>query len=101
MSTTLTDAERIEAQRRTVQKHVDGERGHDYVKVNDTFVKVDCACYQVVPGGAEFEGHDGVVGFDELLLPDLERGPRVGDALGRVRGSQAVPELGLLESGRR
>lgn len=74
MSTTLTDAERIELQRKTVAEHINGECEHDYDTVNATFVQADRAYYEIAAGGAHFGGIEGVTGFYELLndvLPDL------------------------------
>ncbi|HZZ50128.1 MAG TPA: ester cyclase [Pseudonocardia sp.] len=74
MPTTWTDQERIDAQRRTVKRHMDAENSHDYDIVNKTFVQGDRAYYQVAAGGTEFEGIRGVEEFYVLLdkvLPDL------------------------------
>ncbi|HEY1969474.1 MAG TPA: hypothetical protein VGH89_16090, partial [Pseudonocardia sp.] len=74
MTTTLTDQERIQLQRKTVAEHVEGECTHDYTRVNATFVQADRAYYQVVAGGIQYDGIRGVESFYELLdqvLPDL------------------------------
>jgi len=71
----MTDEERIELQRATVAEHLRAENDHDYERVNNTFVNAPRAYYEIVPGGAHFDGIDGVRGFYELLdkvLPDLE-----------------------------
>jgi len=71
----MTDEERIQLQRTTVAEHLRAENDHDYDRVSDTFVNAARAYYEIVPGGAHFDGIDGVRGFYELLdkvLPDLE-----------------------------
>jgi predicted ester cyclase len=74
MLTTMSDQERIEAQRRTVARHMEAENTHDYDVVNQTFVQDERAYYQVAPGAGQFHGIRGVEEFYELLdkvLPDL------------------------------
>lgn len=74
MTSTLTDQERIEAQRRTVAEHMQAENDHEYDRVNATFVQDDRAYYQVAAGGAQWDGIRGVEEFYVLLdnvLPDL------------------------------
>jgi steroid delta-isomerase-like uncharacterized protein len=75
MTSTLPDQERIAAQRRTVKEHTDAENTHEYDRVNATFVQDSRAYYEIVPGGAHFDGIEGVESFYELLdrvLPDLQ-----------------------------
>jgi predicted ester cyclase len=75
LEVSLSDQERIELQRRTVAEHLRAECDHDYGRVNATFVQQPRAYYEIVPGGAHFDGPEGVSGFYELLdkvLPDLE-----------------------------
>jgi hypothetical protein len=72
---TLSDRERIELQRKTVHEHLKAEADHEYELVNATFVQHPRAYYEIVPGGAHFDGPEGVRGFYELLdkvLPDLD-----------------------------
>jgi predicted ester cyclase len=74
MTSTLTDQERIQMQRRTVAEHMDGENTHEYDRVNATFVQDERAYYQIAAGGVQFDGISGVRDFYELLdkvLPDL------------------------------
>lgn len=69
-----TDQERIEAQRRVVKEHVQGENDHNYEAVKETFVKADRAFFDCSPGGIRFDGQQGINDWYEMLdalFPDL------------------------------
>ncbi|ONI92625.1 hypothetical protein ALI22I_02850 [Saccharothrix sp. ALI-22-I] len=71
---TMTDQERIAAQRRTIDEHIKGENEHDWARVYGTFLKDDRAYYDVVPLSTSFPGFQGVQDFYQLIeaaIPDF------------------------------
>jgi steroid delta-isomerase-like uncharacterized protein len=75
VTATLSDQERIAAQRSTVAEHMGAENDHEYDRVNATFVQAERAYYEIVAGGIRYDGIHGVEDFYQLLdqvLPDLK-----------------------------
>ena len=71
---TLTDYERIVAQRRTIDEHIKGENEHNWTRVYDTFLTDERAYYDVVPLSTRFPGFRGVQDFYQLIeaaIPDF------------------------------
>jgi hypothetical protein len=70
----LTDAERIEVQRKVVAEHIAGENSADYEFVRSTFVQHDRSFFDSAAGGLHFDGTGGVAEWYHILgtlLPDL------------------------------
>lgn len=70
----ITDAEKIELQRKTVAQHMAGENAHDWDQVWETFIRDERAYYDVVPFGARYQGFGGVQDFYaafESSFPDF------------------------------
>ncbi|GGJ01748.1 cyclase [Saccharopolyspora subtropica] len=71
---TVTDQERIVAQRRTIDEHIRGENEHDWARVYGTFLTDERAYYDVVPLSTRFPGFQGVQDFYQLIeaaIPDF------------------------------
>ncbi|MGQ4615601.1 ester cyclase [Nocardia sp. R7R-8] len=71
----ITDAEKVQLQRRTVAQHMAGENAHDWEQVWETFIRDQRSYYDVVPFGARYEGFTGVQDFYaafESSFPDFQ-----------------------------
>jgi len=70
---TWSDQERVELQRKCVTEHIALENNHERERVMETFA-AEGVFYDIAPGLAHLEGHEGVNGFYEMLfsvLPDI------------------------------
>ncbi|MER5390675.1 ester cyclase [Saccharopolyspora sp. NPDC002686] len=70
----MSDAQRIEAQRRTIAEHIEAENAHDWPRVYGTFVQDEHAFYDVVPLSTRYAGFTGVQDFYQILdsaIPDF------------------------------
>ncbi|RKT88226.1 Predicted ester cyclase [Saccharopolyspora antimicrobica] len=70
----MSDAQRIEAQRRTIAEHIEAENAHDWPRVYGTFVQDEHAFYDVVPLSTRYAGFAGVQDFYRILddaIPDF------------------------------
>lgn len=71
----MSDAQRIEAQRRTIAEHIEAENAHDWPRVYGTFVQDEHAFYDVVPLSTRYAGFTGVQDFYRILddaIPDFQ-----------------------------